>query len=86
MKKPTLFNSNCTDGMVDLYFSEEEIVSLVELLIMTKQICVNASNSLDSVTNKVEKTAFEDKIQAASSLLEKIISDSSPGVPQGDLN
>lgn len=86
MDKPSLFNSNCTDGVVELYFSEEEVLNLVELLTMTKEICENAAYGDNSTMSQDQKDVFREKAESATLLLEKIISDASPGVPRGDLH
>jgi hypothetical protein len=86
MKKPSLFSSDANSGLIDIFFSEEEIVTLIELLVMTKQICSAASSNLDAITEAKAKEAFDDKVTAAGILLDKILMDSGPGIPHGDLH
>jgi len=85
MNKPSLFGSNSKDEMIELYFSEEEIVALIEMLTLTKEICAKACEDKDNL-DVDQRVAFQEKADCASMLLTKIISDASPGVPSGDLH
>lgn len=82
MKKPSnpKFFSKEHNGFVELYFSSEDVISMLEVLAFTRKLCESLVSKNEDITEDV-KHMLMDKGLAAHSLEEKVRLDADPGKP-----
>jgi non-ribosomal peptide synthetase component E (peptide arylation enzyme) len=87
MKKPRnpKFFAKEDRGFIELYFSSEEIASILEVLSFTRKLCESLVAKNDSMEEDVRHMLM-DKGLAAHTLQEKIQIDADPGKPVGPLH
>lgn len=83
-KKDSLFMNEDGNGLIEIYFTEEELLELIGVLSLTKQICTTAA--INSNEEESAKNVLFDKAQLAADLIEKLMIDANPGAPKGDLH
>lgn len=84
ISKPKLFNKE-NRGFLELYFSSEEIASLLEVLAFTSKMCQSIILSKEEMSDEMLRVISEKQLLAAS-LEEKILLDADPGAPNGFFN
>jgi non-ribosomal peptide synthetase component E (peptide arylation enzyme) len=87
MKKPAnpRFFGKESKGFVELYFSSEEVSSMLEILSFTRKLCESLVAKNETMEEDVRQMLME-KGLAAHSLQEKIQIDADPGKPTGPLH
>lgn len=84
-KKKKLFMKE-SKGFVDLYLSQEDVLSALDILSFTRKLCNSLMNQEGSHLSDDMKILLQDKILVALSLEEKIRIDADPGYPDGPLH
>lgn len=73
-------------GFVELYFTPDEVLSMLEILAFTRRLCNSLMTQDNSNISEDTKILLQDKTLAASLLEEKIKMDADPGKPDGPLH
>ena len=87
MKKPKnpKFFAKEDKGFVELYFSLEEVSSMIEVLSFTRKLCESLVAKNESMEEDIRQVLIE-KGLTAHALQEKIQIDADPGQPSGLLH
>ena len=83
-KERLLLNEN--KGFVELLFSVDEIISVLEILSFTRNLCNKMVSQPSESMSEDTKYMLQDKMLAAAMLEEKIRTDVDPGQPDGPLH
>ena len=86
MKRKERLLLNEDKGFVELLFSVDEIVSVLEILAFTRKLCNTMVSQPSESMSEDTKYMLQDKMLAASMLEEKIRADVDPGRPDGPLH
>jgi hypothetical protein len=73
-------------GFIELYFTPNEVLSMLEILSFTRRLCNSLMTQENSSVSEDVKVMLQDKQLAASLLEEKIKMDADPGKPEGPLH
>lgn len=84
-KKKKLFMKE-NKGFVDLYLSQEDVLSALDILSFTRKLCNSLISQEGSQLSEEMKIMLQDKVLASLSLEEKIRVDADPGYPDGPLH
>jgi hypothetical protein len=79
-----MFNKE-NKGFLELYFSSDDICSLLEVLAFTDKMCKSIILSKEEMSDEMLHMVSEKQLLAAT-LEEKILADVEPGRPEGFLN
>jgi hypothetical protein len=86
MKKKKKLLLNEDKGFVELHFSVDEVINLLEILAFSRKLCNSlVANPPESMSDDT-KYMLQDKMLSASLLEEKIRADVDPGRPEGPLH
>lgn len=83
-KKDSLFTNEDGNGLIEIFFTEDELMELISVLSLTKQICTAAA--LNSNEEPSAKISLAHKAKLAADFIEKLVIDANPGAPKGDLH
>jgi hypothetical protein len=73
-------------GFIELYFTPNEVLSMLEILAFTRRLCNSLMSQENSPVSEDIKILLQEKQLAASLLEEKIKMDADPGKPEGPLH
>lgn len=73
-------------GFIELYFTPNEVLSMLEILGFTRRLCNSLMLQENSSVAEDIKILLQEKQMAASLLEEKIKMDADPGKPEGPLH
>lgn len=73
-------------GFVELYFTPDEVLSMLEILAFTRRMCNTLLMQENPSASDDTKAILKDKSLTASILEEKIKMDADPGKPEGPLH
>lgn len=73
-------------GFVELYFTPDEVLSMLEILAFTRRMCNTLLTQENPNASDETKAILKDKSLTASFLEEKIKMDADPGKPEGPLH
>lgn len=78
--------ANDNKGFVELYFTPEEVLSMLEILSFTRRMCNTLIMQENNGVSDDMKAILRDKSTMSSLLEEKIKMDADPGRPDGLLH
>ena len=84
MKNKMFINEN--NGMIEIFFTPDELNSVINLLNFTSSICSELVKNQGGALTPEMINNFNAKKILASVMSEKLVLDADPGRPAGDLN